>query len=243
MPTLAELRTLYKRYAGQNNDFTERLNLVLAHLLPMGNWKSTKVPARFAVYIDNSGNRVITLPRSLETILAGAYQAPNPNTTGPNWYWCGQPIPIRNGWYEFSASGPGDFVGSDPSRGIIKLEGSFTTFCDWDEPRNLRVKLEQTEVAGTILLRGIVAGKPIYTTISGVWSEGVQLAFTNATVTTTQQFDLPPYEIIKSITKGRIQLYAVDDDDVETLVGYYEPDETNPGYARFKVPVCDATAP
>lgn len=243
MPTLADARIFLNRYGGQNNSFIDRLNFVMARLLPEGNWKGSKAPARFAVYIDNQGNRVVTLPRELETILAGAYQAPSPDVNGPGWCWCGEPIPVRNGWYEFSASGPGNFAGSDSRRGIIQLEGRFTTFADWSTPMLLRVKLEQTETNGKIIFRGRLGGQKIFSSDGSNWIEGVPLTFTNATVTTTQTFDEPPYQIIKTITKGRVQLYMVDANAVETLVGYYDPPETDPSYARFKVPVCTATAP
>lgn len=244
MPTLSDARTFLARYSGQNNSFVDRLNFVIARLLPEVNSKGTKVPARFAVYIDNQGNRIVTLPRDLETILAGAYQAPNTGATGPQWYWCGRPLPIRNDWFEYVSNGPGDYAGSDWQRGIIALQGRFTTFADWNTEMLLRVKLEQTENNGRIVFKGTLANKKIWTTYDGGWNEGVELVFTNATATTTQRFDLPPYEIVKTTTKGRIQLYAVDPDtDAETLVGYYDPDETNPSYRRFKVPVCTATAP
>lgn len=243
VPTLADARTFLSRYAGQGNSFVDRLNFVIARLLPEGNWRETKVPARFAVYIDNEDNRIITLPRELETILAGAYQAPSPDVNGPNWWWCGTPIPIRNGWYEFSSSGPGNFEGSDPCRGIIQLNGRYTTFCDWKEAMRLRIRLEQTEINGRMIIRGTLDGKKIWSTYDGAWNEGILMTFTNAPVTTTQTFDLPPYEIIKTVTRGRVQFYMVDDDDNETLVGYYDPNETNPSYLRYKVPVCEATAP
>lgn len=243
MPTLAEARALLSRYCGNGNSVSGRINLATARLLPEGNFKGTKVPAQFAVYRDERGNRFVTLPRELESILAGAYQAPTPDTQGPNWYWCGQPIPIRNSWYQYSASGPGNYVGSDWQRGIIPMEGRFTTFCEWSTPMRLRIKLEQTEVAGNILIRGELDGEKIYTQDGSNWIEGVSVNFTNATVTTTELFDRSPYEVVKTVTKGRVRLYMVDNDDVETLVAFYDPSETNPSYIRYIVPVCEVTAP
>lgn len=257
MPTLGEARAFLSRYAGQGNSFAERINFATARLLPEVNAKGTKVTAQFAVYKDARGNRFVTLPRELEAILAGAYQAPTPDAQGPNWFWCGQPIPIRNSWYQYSASGPGNYVGGfgalgsglegyvgqDWQRGIIPMEGRYTTFCDWVDPMRLRLKVEVPEVAGSMLVRGELSGQKIYSQSGGNWIEGVEIDFTNADVTTTQTFDRPPYEIVKSITKGRVQLYMVDSDNVETLVGYYEPQETNPSYIRYIVPICATTAP
>jgi len=241
--TLQNARDFLSRYAGQGNSFTERLNFVIARLLPEGNWRETKVPMRFAVYEDSRGNKFITTPRGIETILAGAYQAPSPDVQGPNWYWCGNPLPIRNDWYEMSPSGPGNLIGANAQMGIIALPGRFTTFCDWSDAMRLRIKLEQTEVAGNILIKGELAGEKIYTQDGSNWIEGLSVNFTNATVTTTQLFDQPPYQIVKSVTKGRVRLYKVDNDDNETLVGFYDPNETDPSYRRFKVPTCDTTGP
>lgn len=243
MPTLADARYFLSRYGGQGNSFVDRLNFAIARLMPEGNWKGTKVPVKFAVYEDARGNKFVTLPRELEAILAGAYQAPAPDVTGENWFWCGQPIPIRNGWYQFAPAGPGNLDGTDWQRGIIPLEGRYTTFCDWSDPMRLRIKLEQTEIAGNILIRGELGGQKIYTLQGSNWIEGVSIDFTNATVTTTQTFDMPPYEVVKTITKGRVRLYMVDADDNETLVAYYDPAETKPSYIRYRVPVCEATGP
>lgn len=244
MATLGQARALLSSFAGQGNSFTDELNLVTARLLPEGNWRETKQPMRFAVYEDDRGNRFITTPRGIETILAGAYQAPNPDVQGPNWYWCGTPIPIRNDWYEMSPGGPGNLIGSNAEMGIIALPGRYTTFCEWSEPSLLRIKLERTEVAGNILLKGEYQGEKIYTAdANGNWIEGESLNFTNATVTSTSLFERSPYQIVKSVTKGRVRLYMVDSDNVETLVGFYDPSETSPSYRRYKVPVCEATGP
>ena len=44
--------------------------------------------------------------------------------------------------------------------------------------------------------------------------------------------------IQKAVTSGRVRLLAVNDPDLSahTLIGYYEPDETDPQYQRLKVP-------
>lgn len=236
--TLAQARKRFGSLVSDSESFTERLNLVMERLLPECSPKGSMVPAAFRVYTDKSGNQIVTLPRELETIEAGAYQARNPDSVTPGTFWCGRPLSIQNEWYSYTPQGPGLVKGSNANQGIKKLAGRFTTFIDWDEPMLLRIKLEEDESpGGTILFRGRLSGAKIYTN----GAEGVGLAFTNATVTTTQTFDEPPYQIVKPITKGRLKLYSVDSDAVETLAGYYEPDETNPSYARFVVPVCEAT--
>lgn len=242
MPTLAQLQRILGRYAGANNSFADRLNEVVARILPEGNWKNTKEPVRFVVYEDRDGNSVVTLGPDHETILAGTYQAPSSPLESDNPSRCyGRPLPVQNGWYETAMSGPGSGIGSDARRGIIRLEGRYTTFADWSEPRKLRIKLEVDESPGAkIIIRGKLDGAKIFTDSANGndFIEGVEMNFVNATVTTTEYFDEPPYAVIKPVTKGRIALYIVDDSNNETLVAWYEPNETTPSYSRFKVPAC-----
>lgn len=230
------------RYAGAGNVFADQINQVIARLLPEGNWKGTKLPVRFVVYRDRAGNSVVTLGADFETILAGTYQSPEPDSQ-PNGSACyALALPIQNAWYETAISGPGQGVGSDLRRGIIRVEGRYTTFADWSESRRLRIKLEQDESpGGKIIVRGRLDGAKIFSDDAGDSIEGVAINYSNATVTTTEFFDEPPYEIVKPVTKGRVRLYIVDDDDNETIVGWYEPKETVPSYSRFKVPACPHT--
>lgn len=240
MPTLAELRTALGRYAGTNESFTDRINQVIERLLPEGNFKGSKVPVRFVVYKDARNNRIVTLPREFENILAGSYQFPSTVDSDAPVGCYGHPLTVQNGWYEFAQSGPGNATGSDARRGIIPLAGRYTTFTDWDTSVRLRIKLEEDESpGGKIIIRGILAGQKIRSVDGSNSIEGVAINYTNATVTTTQRFDRPPYQIIKPKTKGPVYLYTVDDDDVETLAGFYDPYETNPSYKRYKVPACE----
>lgn len=198
----------------------------------------------FAVYRDRWDNPIVTLPRDLENILGGSYRACRGEGDPFIGRHCGAgALPVQNGWYEFSPAGPGNTVGSDATQGIRRIEGRFTTFADWDTQMRMRLKFEVDESPGGIVIfRGTLNGNKVYSTINGTWAEGFALTFTNATtVTSTEKIDNPPYQIIKPVTKGRVRLYAVDDDDAETLVGYYDPDETNPSYARFVVPACVTT--
>lgn len=240
--TLAQLRPLLQRHVGQGLNLSEALNLVVQELLPRGNWRDTKVVTRFRVYEDRYGNNIVTLPRELEHIIVGAYENCNPDTAVAPGAACGsRPIPVRNEWYAYAPSGPGNLSGTDGLRGIVRQSGRYTTFIDWDEAKFLRLKFEETEGAGTVLFKGRLAGAKIYTD----GSEGVGLDYTGtATVTTTKTFDEPPYAILKPKTNGRVKLYAVNPDDSndETLAGYYEPDEMNPSYTRYRVPACVTTA-
>lgn len=246
--TLRDARAILGRYAGQGNDFTSRINEVIARYLTKGNFKGSKARLRFAVYIDRNGNRIITTPQWVENVESGAYEPICDGGSIPNGNirtWGGLVLPLRNGNYEFSQSGPGNMWGTDWQTGIIRMEGKYTTFADWNEPMLLRIKPERNESpGGKIIFRGYKDGEKIWSADpdSGQWIEGVALPFTTtAAVTTTQDFDEPPYQVIKPKTFGRLRLYAVDADAAETLVGDYNPQELNPSYARYKVPV-EATA-
>lgn len=239
--TLADARRLFRSYAGTGNDFTDRINQVVARLLPEGNFKGTKVRMRFAVYVDANGNNIITLPPDIEAVLAGAYEPNCDGSTGPTGpCFAGRTLPVRNGWFEFSASGPGNMKGTNPLAGIIPLEGRYTVFQDWNTAMKMRIKPERDESpGGTIIFRGISDNEKVFSSQNGTWLEGFGLDYTTtATVTSTQTIDSPPYQIIKPITRGRLRLYAVDEDDNETLVGDFAPNETSPSYTRYKVPSC-----
>lgn len=98
--------------------------------------------------------------------------------------------------------------------------------------------MEKAEAA-RFLFRGKYQGDKIYTDEDGTWIEGVVLDYVASTVTTTELFDEPPYSVVKPITEGRVTLWIVDSDDVETQVAIYDPNETVPRYLRYKVPsVC-----
>lgn len=242
--TLGAARRLLERYAGAGNSFTDRLNEVQARLLPYCTPKGSKVRLRFAVYEDRHGQPIITTPAEIENVLGGVYSPICDGADEANVVQrCfSSPIPVRNGWYEFASGGPGAECCSDSAKGILRLEGQFTTFADWDEPRRLKIDLERNESpGGKIIFRGYEDGLKIFTLDAGNPIEGLAVSFSNATVTTSQLFDEPPYQVIKPVTKGRMAIYSVDDDDVATLAAIYDPAETGPAYARWKVPACVTT--
>jgi hypothetical protein len=245
--TLADARRRFGNIVGANRSFTDALNEVQQRLITEGNWKGNKVNLRFAVYVNARGDHIVTMPLWVENILGGAYEPRCSQTVPDNNFhdWGGLPIPVRNGWFEFSESGPGNMIGTNPTAGIIKQEGRFTTFADWNTAMKLRVKPERDESpGGKIIFRGTLSGERVYSQDpdSGVWVEGIVLPFTDTTiVTTTLTIDEPPYQVIKPVTKGRLRLYAVDTDNNETLVADYYPNERNPSYARYKVPNASTT--
>ena len=228
MLTLSEAKSLLSSYVGANLDFATRLNLACERLVKGGNWRGTKRQVLFNAYPNADLSAFITLPRQFNTVLAIVQYPTNGNG--------GTPIPIRNSWYEFHASGPGFLLDqtSQWSRGLVPINGRFTTFADFT---NCKLKIyTETAETGTIIFKGLSSGSSIYSSISSVWQEGVSLSITNG-ATTSQTFDTSPFAVIKPVTAGRIKLYAVAADLTETLIAIYEPNETGIAWPRYKVPV------
>jgi hypothetical protein len=235
VPTLAEVRAEAERYVGNLNDFTERVNRVCLRLLKSGNWRGTKVKTIFNVFPDAGNNAVITLPRSLNTVLAGLYL-----NSGSDCAY-GFPLRVQNSWYAFSSGGPGYFSDSRYRwrQGIEPEEGWFTTFLDWSTPKKIRLKFAATETNGLIFnIRGVNNGTPIYTGSGSGTIAGENLTTVGATtLTTVNDFSEPPSEVSKPTTFGRVSMYTFDG-TTETLVAIYDPTETLPQWRRYRVPGC-----
>lgn len=230
MITLSEASTHLSRYTGVGNTFAQRINMVQERLTKSGNWRGTKERVSFTVYADSNGQAVITLPRKFNTVLAGNYVYTDSSASSP--------VRVRNSWYEFLPDGVGVTSGLNVDS-FIPLEGRYCVFADWVSAVLLRFKFEQSETAGTIIIRGTLGGEKIYSTSGANWIEGIALAYSGSdAVTTTQQFDLPPYRIIKPVTKGRVSMYTVDGSGNERLVAVYDPTETIPAWRRYRVPSC-----
>jgi hypothetical protein len=228
VPTRGETKALLGRYVGANNNPNDRIDLVRERYIRAGNYKGLKETVRFVVYPDAQGRGMITLPRRYSGIIGLTIDG----------FCGGLALPVRNPWYDFAPGGANRLDGSTFGRGAIPIEGRFTTFADWNVPLMLRIKVEQPENPGTIIFRGTLNGQKLYSlNSSAMWIEGVALDFSNTTATTAQVFDAPPYSVVKPVTQGRIFLYTVDADGLETLVAIYEPTETLPKWRRYKVPV------
>jgi hypothetical protein len=218
-------------YAGSNNDFYERLGLVIERYLKNRNSRGSKQTIALTIYTDVDSHAVVTLPRQFNTILAG-------NIVRPGTALCNlAPLRIQNPWYASLPGGPG-IESNLCIDSFVPIDDRVTTFRDWTTAMYLRFKFEQTEEAGKIIVRGMLAGQQIYSTDSGNWIEGIAVSFTgSSTVTTTQQFDRPPYFVNKPESKGRISMYTWDG-TTETLVATYDPMETLPAWRRYRVPSC-----
>jgi hypothetical protein len=225
----SEIAALLSSYAGAGNSFNQRLDMVRARLLPMGNWRGSKVPVSLNIFSDVFGNPIVTLPRQFNTILAGTFRPIYSNCGG-------RPIGNINGWGEYLRDGSG-IVGNGCSDNFIEQNGRYCVFQDWSGSMQLRFKFETTESAGVILIRGMYSGEKVYSLYSGSWIEGEKVAFVGtANVTSTKFFDAENLSLLKPATNGRIFMYAIDGNGNEILVAVYEPGETVPRWRRYKVP-------
>ena len=229
MLTLAEAKSFLAQYVGSGIDFTTRLNLCCERLIKSGNWRNTKQQVLFNAYPDASLQAFITLPREFNTVLS---IAPLPASDS-----VGRPIPVRSGWYEFHSGGPGFITNQTTqwSRGLVPVNGRFTTFADFTDCK-LKIVTEHAET-GSIIFKGQTGGAYIFSTFNSAYQAGVALALTSG-ATTSITFDSAPFTVIKPVTGGRIWLYAVAADLTETLVAVYAPSETGIAWPRYKVPVC-----
>lgn len=233
MPTLSEVQTLLSRYAGAGNTFVDRLNLVRARYLQSGSYPGTKEQVSLPIYSDKDGFSIVTLPRKYRTILAGAVASPNVLCSG-------SPMGVKNEFEPFAVGGLG-YGGL--TRNFQEVTGRFAVFQEWDVGMRVRFKFEQSETAGTIYVYGTLNGEDVWALNTSTWEKRVAVAYSGTTtVTTDKYFDAYQFKVQKPVTNGRVATYVVDDDNVETLVGIYEPSETIPKWRRYRVPDCTDVA-
>lgn len=171
----------------------------------------------------------VTLPRFVGTVLGVA-------TNGkPNYF-------TDASWFDYHLNGPG--VQDCVSCNYAQLAGAFCTIRDPSSPVYLVAELETAgDNNSQLRVFGLDAqGNQIFTPNpqTGVQEPG----FLVPTVYgfPVRAANVPPIaritRIQKAVTNGRVRLIAVNTDDLsaQTLIGYYEPDETNPVYQRLKVP-------
>jgi len=153
----------------------------------------------------------------------------------------GAPSLIRDQWFQYHVNGPG--VQKYVPWGYTDELGSVTTFKDPSEPVKLIAEVENA-LDSNKLIRVFgwdENGKRIYTLGSGgILEDGF-------IVPTVYGFVVPNPDapdiaridrIQKEVTNGFVKLIAVDSATLEThtMIGYYQPWETNPSYRRIRVP-------
>jgi len=172
----------------------------------------------------------VTLPRFVGTVL-GVLTNGKPNYL------------TESSWFDYHLNGPGDQ--DCVSCNYAQIAGVFPTIRDPSSPVYLVAELE-TAADNNKMIRvfGLDAsGNQIYSPNPATGD--MEPGFLVPTVYgyPVRASDVGPISRItriqKEVTSGRVRLIAVYPSDLsaQTLIGYYEPDETNPAYQRLKVPV------
>lgn len=171
----------------------------------------------------------ITLPRDVGTVL-GVNQK-------------GQPTLLQDQWFQYHINGPGSNDCAPCSPNSYEL-GQVCTFRDPVSPAYLKAEVESAADNGkkVRVFALDTEGRKIFTPgPDGKLYEG----FLVPTIFGYFQRapDVPPlssiYRISKEVTKDYLKLYAVNlDGSSQTLVGNYEPSETEPAYRRIRVGSC-----
>lgn len=172
-------------------------------------------------------NGCITLPREVGTVLAI-----NSN---------GLPTFLRDQWYQYHLSGYG--TAECTPCGFSDELGEWSTFKDPAGPVLLAAAMESAQDNNSQLrvFGWDEDGKRIYSTdAEGNQSDGFFIPTINGTPVAN------PYvgaiarieRIQKPVTVGFVKLVAFNSDTLEaqTIIGYYQPTETDPRYRRMRVP-------
>lgn len=118
--TLGQAINLLGSQIGANLDAAGEINLVCEKYMNSCDPPGSLERVTFTVIADANGQGFIQLPDRYQAIR-GAVE--NPTSTSP----CGLPMPIRNGWYEYTVGNLGMLKSSDPLRGIIPIPKSAPT--------------------------------------------------------------------------------------------------------------------
>jgi hypothetical protein len=202
--------------------FNSYLNLAQERLINSGKWNGTIFPVRFV-----SPDGMITLPRRYISALAAKWV--KDEASGP--------ISIRNGWFTYLTPITDLWSATYwPRYGfnetfIDDLGDGFCTFKDSPyEEYKLKLEIENSADAGnSVVIKGNDQNGNNVT---------LTTALVNPDITINQVFKGQLTMFQKPITKGTINLYAVNNANPaeETLIGEYENSETTASYHRYSVP-------
>lgn len=172
----------------------------------------------------------VTCPRQVETVLAVNI--------------CGHPTYSRDALFSYHNNGPGDGC----SCGWTWADqGNHYTYRDLPCPSKLIAFLESADDSGKLLR---VFGfddqnRPLRTLVAGVWEDGlrVPMIFGYALPASTDPVVSRITGIIKDVTVSNVRLSSFSNaanvtGGTGTLLGIFEPDETEPRYRRIKLGHC-----
>lgn len=142
----------------------------------------------------------------------------------------GNPLYIYSRFHEFAESGHSAICAPIAQ----PLTETAQTFRDPEAGFKLRAKSTASNGQSYTLSGGTDTDDDEY-------FDDVTLEITNGTTTTTREWNTLPW-LTKDVTDKGVSLYAVDDDDAETLLAVHGPGETSPAYQRYSTPsVTDGT--
>lgn len=214
------------------------INLAIERLLPRLNPDKTIGRYQFDVY-----DRTITMPREIKTVLAASTGYPACTGGGDCGPGCISIVSVKSRWYEMLPGGPVGFVPC-ACNVLMDMGTGYSTFADPSsaKPYTIRVyaDIPQSFDEGFMVINGtdIDGNNPVSyennVYINGQVVDIPQLGQDNNFNDTPQMFTAIR-SVTKPVTKGRIRLYGVDTDGVQTPIAVYDPDEQNPDYRRYMI--------
>lgn len=125
--TLGDAIELFSDQVGAGRDPGKEINLVCGRLIKKNDCLGSLELVAITVTADANGQGFIALPPRYIAIR-GAVETTISNS------FCAFPLPIRNGWYEYTVGNLGMIIGSDAMRGIIPV-----AMAEGDTQRNFKV--------------------------------------------------------------------------------------------------------
>lgn len=235
---LGDARTFCQNAIGEGVDpasgeACDVINEATQHLLRKGHWKHSIKRMHIRTY-----NDVVPCPASVSAILKVNF--------------CRTPGFVFGQWYEFMDAGPGTLLTENVNTSGMDLvdQGTFPTFFPIGDTA-MTIAAFSSEVADmteTVRVRGFNANyEEVAPTTPGellrinYWGNGTEGTINNPVNLreSSNQF-VEVSSIVKPVTVGHVSLYAVNFDNVTAtpiiyFLGKYGPNETQPGYRRYKI--------
>jgi hypothetical protein len=219
----------------------DRINEACRRLMHKANWSGTVARLRFATY-----NNTITLPRGALAVLDVDIDL--------------SPRRVFGGSYEFLENGPGELQPLDGyGKDLLDLGDGYPTFFDIPTGQNCQLVAFSTareDIGKQLTLWGykdhnmevLTNGVPGETLTIGWWKGGVEGSIQLNTMPTLSVSSYNQITAVqKPVTVGYISLYtylppatpSVAEDNRMYFLAKYHPEETQPGYRRYRITMPD----
>lgn len=215
-----------------SQDFADYCNAAARKALRRGDWPGTVVPIHVCVK-----RGCVVWPRYVAHVR--------------KLNLCGQPVSIRNQWYEYLSGRDREcwwgWIGSCWGDYGMNAKGYSPVHTDiFGDGRTVRAYHQlASDLGKTITIFGLDNNnQPLRRNNGdGTWSDGITLRFQLPYVETAQ-YVRAIHRIVKDETQGNITLFAYDSVNlVLEDLAVYEPSETNPEYEKYQlsIPGCVAS--